>query len=150
LLPRRKVDITIERIDRSRLPGLNREKLNPWLEAWYNAGDPEPPRFVRYHFLFGPSSHEYPKPAGMAGADLGKVTPETKTEVAHLLERRLKRPLAESELKPETTLEQFGLDSLDAMALTLDVEQRFGFAGEQVPANVGQLWALAQGMTETG
>ncbi len=37
-MPRRPVSITIERIERSRLPELRREKLNPWFEAWYNTG----------------------------------------------------------------------------------------------------------------
>ncbi len=35
-MPRRSVDITVERIERGRLPELRRETLNPWFEAWYN------------------------------------------------------------------------------------------------------------------
>ena len=34
------------------------------------------------------------------------------------------------------------------MEVTLAVEQRFGFSGDDVPATVGQLWALAQGLVE--
>src|SRR5262249_41140147 len=48
------------------------------------------------------------------------------------------------------TLDQLGLDSLDRMELNLAVEQRFSFTGDQVPANVGELWALAQGLVERG
>jgi long-chain-fatty-acid--[acyl-carrier-protein] ligase len=150
LMPRRHVDMTVEVIDRGRLPELMRETLNPWLEAWYNADvRPEAPTFVPYHFLFGPRHRDFPTPKGLDDVDLGRITPETRTEVAHLLERRLHRPLTEAENKPETTLDQIGLDSLDRMALTLDVEQRFGFSSDQVPVNVGQLWALGQGLIET-
>ena len=34
------------------------------------------------------------------------------------------------------------------MELTLRIEQRFGFSSEQTPANLGQLWALAEGLVE--
>ena len=43
---------------------------------------------------------------------------------------------------------QLGLDSLDAMELTLAVEQRFGFSGDKVPTTLGELWALAEGLSE--
>ena len=39
-LPRRNVTMTVERIDRAALPGIAREKLNPYLEEWYNRGAP--------------------------------------------------------------------------------------------------------------
>jgi long-chain-fatty-acid--[acyl-carrier-protein] ligase len=149
-MPRRKVEITVEKIDRGELPGLTREELNPWLEAWYNAGDPEAPTYVPYHFLFGRRTFEFPKRVGLADADLGKVKPETREEVAHILADKLGRPLTDDEKRPETTLDQLGLDSLDRMELTLTVEQRFGFSGDQSPATVGQLWALAQGLVERG
>jgi long-chain-fatty-acid--[acyl-carrier-protein] ligase len=148
-MPRRPVDITVERVERARLPELKRGTLNRWLEDWYNAPGPEAPVFVPYHFLFGPRTHDFPKPRGLGDVDLARVTPETKAEVGHILERRLHRPLTEAEQKPETTLDQLGLDSLDRMAVTLDVEQRFGFSSDQVPVNVGQFWALAQGLVET-
>ena len=37
------------------------------------------------------------------------------------------------------------MDSLDRMDLSLNVERRFGFSGDQVPASVAQLYALAGG-----
>ncbi len=149
-MPRRKVEITVEKIDRGKLPGLTREELNPWLEAWYNEGGPEAPTYVPYHFLFGRRTFEFPKRAGLADADLSKVKPQTREEVAHILTDKLGRPLSDEEKKPETTLDQLGLDSLDRMELTLTVEQRFGFSADQSPATVGQLWALAQGLVERG
>ena len=39
-MPRRTVDITIRLVDRKELPELERSKLNPWFEAWYNAKGP--------------------------------------------------------------------------------------------------------------
>jgi long-chain-fatty-acid--[acyl-carrier-protein] ligase len=58
-LPRRRVEIEIEVLDRSCLPGIGREELNPFLERWYNqqansaANASVEPVFVPYHFFFG-------------------------------------------------------------------------------------------------
>jgi long-chain-fatty-acid--[acyl-carrier-protein] ligase len=150
LMPRRPVDLTVEVVDRAAMPEPRREVLNPWLEAWYNPDGPETPTYVPYHFLFGRRSYEFPKFAGAAEADLGKVTPEVKAEIGQMLADKLGRPLTDAEQRPETTLDQLGLDSLDRMEISLAVEQRFGFTGDQVPVNVGQLWALGQGLVEKG
>jgi long-chain-fatty-acid--[acyl-carrier-protein] ligase len=147
-MPRRAVDITIERVDRSRLPEPHRETLNPWLEAWYNTGGPEPPTFVPYHFLFGPRTYDFPKLTDLAGVDLSQVKAETKAAVAEILGDKLGRRLTADEQKAETGLDQLGLDSLDRMEVTLTIEQRYGFSADQTPASIGQLWALAQGMIE--
>jgi long-chain-fatty-acid--[acyl-carrier-protein] ligase len=148
LMPRRTVDITVEYVDRARLPELRRETLNPWLEAWFNAGGSEAPTFVPYHFLAGPRNYEFPETATPAGADLSRVQAETKMAVAQILARRLGRPLTAAEERPAATFDQLGLDSLDRMEVTLAVEQQFGFHGDRVPATLGQLWALAQGLIE--
>jgi long-chain-fatty-acid--[acyl-carrier-protein] ligase len=146
--PRRRVDMTIRVVQRQELPELDRTKLNPWLEAWYNAeGKPEP-KFVRYHYLFGPRSHHYPPPVRLGEVDLSTIKPETIKKVNDLVGERLKRPLTDSENKAETTLDQLGLDSLERMELALDVERTFGFSSDDVPMNLGQLWALAQGQAE--
>ncbi len=150
LMPRRQVEITVQSVDRATLPEPRRETLNPWLEAWYNAEGPEEPTFVPYHFLFGLRSYEFPKPSGYAEADPSRVKPETRAAVNELLAEKLGRPLTEAEQRPETTFDQLGLDSLDRMELALDVEQRFGFTADEAPSNLGQLWALAQGLVERG
>lgn len=146
--PRRKVSITAEPVERSRLPEPRRETLNPWLEGWYNRLGPETPTFVPYHFLFGPRQREFPRPVGLAEVNLAQIRPETRSAVAQVLADKLKRPLSAEEQKPETTLDQLGLDSLDRMEVTLAIEQQFGFHGDEVPRTVGQLWALAQGLVE--
>src|SRR5262245_52508014 len=143
--PRRDVTITLEPVDRSRLPGLDREVLNPWLEKWYNA-DPEAPTFVPVHFLFGPRSREFPTFQGAEAIDVSKVSQETKQAVDELVAERVRRPLSPGELTAETALDQLGLDSLERMELSLSVERRFGFSGDQVPATVGELYALAAGL----
>ena len=75
------MDITVERVDRAHMPEPTREALNPWLEEWYNALGAEVPTFVRYHFLFGARTREFPRMRGLAAADLTKVKPETKEGV---------------------------------------------------------------------
>jgi long-chain-fatty-acid--[acyl-carrier-protein] ligase len=148
LTPRRKVDITVERIDRKKLPPLERAKINAWFEAWYNAGGPERPTYVPYHFLLGPTTYQFPPAASLADIDLSRVKPETKQAVAQTLSEKLHRELTRDELEPETTLDQLGMDSLDRMDVSLAIERRFGFSSDEVPASVGQLWALAQGLIE--
>jgi len=148
-MPRRRVDITIERIERSRLPELDREKLNPWLEAWYNENDgPEQPVYVPYHFLFGRRTFEFPRVRSLEEVEPSRIKPEIREAIAHMIADKLGRPLSEEELRPETSFDQLGLDSLDRMELNLRVEQQYGFTSDQVPATIGQLWALAQGLLE--
>src|SRR5439155_9547226 len=112
-MPRRPVEITVERVDRSQLPELKREKINAWFEAWYNTGGPEPATYVPYHFLFGPRTYDFPPPRGLAEVDLSRVKPGTRTAVALILAEKLHRPLTAEEQQPSTSLDQLGLDSLD-------------------------------------
>jgi long-chain-fatty-acid--[acyl-carrier-protein] ligase len=145
-MPRRSVTITFERIDRSQLPEPRRETVNRWLEQWYNPDGPEKPTFVPYHFLFGPRTYEYPPVEAEAEVDLEEIKPETKQAVSDIVSQKLGRALTADEQQAATTLDVLGLDSLDGMELTLAVEKRFGVASNQVPGNLGQLWALAQGL----
>jgi long-chain-fatty-acid--[acyl-carrier-protein] ligase len=147
-MPRRSVDITLELVDRRQLPELRRETLNPWLEAWYNQGGPEAPAFVRYHFLFGPRTYEFPTPSIQAELDLSQIKPATKEAVAQIVADKLRRALSPDEQRPETRFDQLGLDSLDRAELALAVEQHFGVPGDLLPETLGQLWALAQGLVE--
>jgi long-chain-fatty-acid--[acyl-carrier-protein] ligase len=148
-MPRRRVQITFERIDRARLPELRRETLNPWLEKWYSPDGSETPTFVPYHFLFGPRTYDFPQVASPDEVDLSRIKPETKQAVAEILSQKLGRPLAKEEQEPNVALEQLGLDSLDGMELTVLVEKRFGKTNGLVPENVGQLWAMAEGLAHT-
>ncbi|MEI9997683.1 MAG: AMP-binding protein [Verrucomicrobiota bacterium] len=148
--PRRKVKITVEVFDKSTLPGLAREKLNPFFEAWYNHGLSTHPIFIPYHFLFGPRTFEYPPPPRGLEVPLDKVTPQTRDGVRQILEEKLKRPLSDAEQRPAVLLESLGLDSLDRMDVAQTIEQRFGFRSELIATNLGELWGLAQGLIEAG
>jgi len=148
-LPRRNVTMTVERIDRRDLPGITRDKLNPFLEAWYNRGAPEKPTFVPFSFLFGPRQHEYPTPIVTGQVDLTKIRPATIRAVNELVEERLKRPLSVEENSAEMLLERLGLDSLERMDLALHIEDRFGFRSDRVADALGELWALAEGQLST-
>jgi long-chain-fatty-acid--[acyl-carrier-protein] ligase len=152
-LPRRNVTITVERIDRRDLPdpkgAPTRDKLNPFLEAWYNRGGPEKPAFVPFSFLFGPRQHEYPVLNKTGQVDLAKIRPATIGAVNEMVEERLKRPLSAEENSAEMLLDQLGLDSLERMDLALHIEDRFGFRSDRVADTLGELWALAQGQLST-
>lgn len=149
--PRRKVTVTLETFAPDQRPEPKRELVNKWLDGWFNADTPrEEPTFVPRHFLFGERTHTFPPPVVVAPEfDLSKVKPETKAAVAHLLEEKLKRPLSPDENVGDASLNQLGIDSLDAMDVALAVEQRFGFGSDTVPATVGGLWALAEGLTQS-
>ena len=150
--PRRRVSVTMEAFPQDQRPEPVREKVNQWLEEWYNvdtSGAPETPSFVPYHFRFGRRSAEFPPPPTDREVDLTKVKPATKEAVAHVIEEKIKRPLTDAENTTDTTFMQLGMDSLDAMEVTLHVEQRFGFSSDIVPTTVGQLWALGEGLLET-
>ena len=63
--------------------------------------------------------------------DDGPVRAETRTAVLALLSEHLQRSLTEAEERSETRLDQLGMDSLDRMNVSLEVERRFGFSGEE-------------------
>ena len=143
--PRREVTITVRRIDRRDLPGVDRERLNPFLEDWYNAEGQVSPTFVPYHFLFGPREYDFPDLDVATKIDLGTIKPEVIQAVQEMIEEHLGRPLAEEDKLPETRLEEIGLDSLDRMEIALQIEDRFGFRSDRVAGTLGELWALAAG-----
>jgi long-chain-fatty-acid--[acyl-carrier-protein] ligase len=149
-MPRRRIDITLEVIDRSKLPGLDRETLNPWLEKWYNAEGTETPTFVPYHFLFGPRTYQFPEPPRPPAVNDARIKDTTKEAVKHILEDKLHGTLEDSKSSAGTTLAELGLSSLEAVEVTRDVERRFGFNAETTPMTLGELWALAQGLAEKG
>ena len=151
LTPRRRVTVTLEPFARDRRPEPTRDKINPWLDAWYNADTPaEMPTYVPYHFAFGPRTRDFPKVVAADGIDATTTKAATKTAVAEMLADRLKRPVTAAESDPARKLPELGLDSLDEMELALDIERRFGFAGGRLPTTVGELWALAEGRLTAG
>jgi len=145
-MPRRKVTMTVEVVRRSDLPELSREKLNPYLEAWYNRDGPETPTFVPYHLLFGPRSRQFREFQGTGPLQFEKIKQATIQQVNEIVEEHLGRPLEEDEKRPETTLNAIGLDSLDRMDTALRIEDRFGFRSDRVAETLGELWALAEGL----
>jgi long-chain-fatty-acid--[acyl-carrier-protein] ligase len=147
--PRRRIKITIEVLDKNSLPGLTREKLNPFLEEWYNRGLNTQPTFVPYHFLFGPRTFDYPPPKSAFEVPLEQITDETKKAVIEIIEEKLKHPLSDANKNPATLLENLGLDSLDRMDIAQAIEGRFGFRSDMIATNIGELWGLAQGLVDT-
>ena len=143
--PRRKVTMTIEVLDRTRLASLTRDEINPFLEKWYNQAGVEPATFVPYHHLLGPRRFTFPDLTSTRDLALDTVKPATITAIQGLLEDHLGRPLDDGERQPATSLDDLGLDSLERMDLALQIEDRFGFRSDRVAATVGQLWALAEG-----
>jgi long-chain-fatty-acid--[acyl-carrier-protein] ligase len=147
--PRRRITVTLQAFRTDERPEPTRAAINLWLEKWYNADVPrEAPTYVPRHFLFSPSTHEFPPPPPPAEYDVSRVKPETKAAVAQIVAEKLQRPLTDRENVGETTFMQLGIDSLDAMELTVAVEQRFGFSSDAMATALGGLWALAEGLQE--
>jgi long-chain-fatty-acid--[acyl-carrier-protein] ligase len=150
-MPRRKVTLTLEYIPREKLPlnaqgKVEREVLNPWIEKYHNPNGPDTPVFVPLHFAFGQRSHEFPPLGTGEEIDLSKVRDETKTAVNEIVAGFTKGKFDADKITPNMTLEQLGIDSLDGQAMSLQVEKRFGFRGEEVPKNMAQVYALAAGL----
>ena len=143
--PRRDVTMTVEVVDRRNLPGLSRDKLNRYLEDWYNREGAETPTFVPFHPLLGPREYVYPNVAKVERIDFDKIKPATVTAVNDLIEEHLGHPLDSDQRKPETPMDRIGLDSLDRMDIALKIEDRFGFQSDHVAETLGELWALAAG-----
>ena len=143
-LPRRRVHLHVEPIARERLPLESRESFNRFLEDWYNVDAPHDPIFVRYNWLFGPTTGSYSPPQA-ATVDAAAIASKTIGQVNELLASFLKRDLDEAECQAATRLEDLGLDSLDRMELALRIEQQFGFQSDTVVDTLGGLWALADG-----
>jgi long-chain-fatty-acid--[acyl-carrier-protein] ligase len=148
--PRRTVTMRVEAFTTAERPEPAREKLNPWLEAWYNIDAPERPTFVPYHFALGPRTYDFPPPPSAADLDLSKVKPATKEAVAHIIADKLNQEISPEDVRAESTFNQLGIDSLEATEITLQVEQQFGFTSDTVPTTIGELWALAEGLLDKG
>jgi len=146
LMPRRRVEMTLELFSPEELPERTRGKLNPFFESWYNRGLSTEPVYVPYHFIFGPRRFDFPRRQGGSDVQLEKIRLETRQGVFESIEHKLKRPLSEEEKEAGTDLNALGLDSLDRMDIAQEIEQRFGFRSEQIAATVGELWVLAQGL----
>ena len=56
------------------MPDVSRDKLNRYLEAWYNAGEPEKPVYVPYH-LFGRRTFDFPELRDGEQVDMDKIRP---------------------------------------------------------------------------
>lgn len=144
-LPRRPVSIRVEVLPRGTLPKASREATNAFLEGWYDTDGPQQPLFVRYNLLFGPSEGRWHVAAALPSVDPASLDPKTVGLVNELVQRRLGREIAPEELAFGTTLEALGMDSLDRMDATLEVEQQFGFHAPVVLSTLGELQALAAG-----
>lgn len=146
--PRRPIRISVELLNRSTIPGTRREQVNPFFEKWYNLEGEELPHHVPYHFLFGPRSYEFPPLRSEIRVDLSSVRPQTRDTIAQMIAEKLRQEPGEAERNPDTRLEELGLDSLERMELSLEVERRFGGSSEEVPLTVGGLWVVAENLIE--
>ena len=144
LIPRRRIEITVKEIGRAALPGVTRETLNPFLEAWYNEPGTEEPTHVPYHFAFGARSFAFPAVSANHERAFDDIDPKTRSAIGEAIWDKLGSDTIALD-DPTTSLDSLGLDSLDRMELSLQVEERFGFRGEEVPETVGDLWELAEG-----
>ncbi|MHB8901510.1 MAG: AMP-binding protein, partial [Thermoguttaceae bacterium] len=150
LAPRRKIHIHVEVVPRDQLPSKDRDRLNRYLEQWYDQSGSEQPTFVPPHFAFGPRHYEFPELHRTLDVDLDRISAKTRLAVKEMIEEHVGRPLTPEEMAPDATLDLLGLDSLERMELALAIEDRFGFRSDRVASNLGELWALAEGqMTGT-
>ncbi len=146
-MPRRRISIEIEEVNREQLPELRRELINPYFEQWYNEGGTEEPTYRPYHFLFGSKTREFPPLKTGVDVHPRDIKRVIRERVNIMIEAHLGRPLEEDEKKPSMHLESIGLDSLERMELGLEIEEQFHTTGgTQVPTTMLEVWALAAGL----
>ena len=120
----RKVTMTVEVVRRSDLLDLSREKLNPYLEAWYNHGGPESPTSVPLPLPLGPRSRQFGELQGSGPLEFEKIKPATISRPMIVVD--LGPPVGGNENCPRPP-NAIGLDSLDRMDTALRIEDCFGF-----------------------
>lgn len=143
--PRRRVTMTVELVDRNDLPLEDRFAFNRFLEQWYSQDGGEEPQFVPFNHFAGPREREYHFADAQKAGNVERVSNKIRGEVNVMVEQHLKRPLTDDEEDPSSTLDTLGLDSLERMELSLELEDRYGFRADEVPETLGQLWMLAAG-----
>jgi len=147
-MPRRSLTVTVEIIDREKMPGFEKEEVNRFFERWYNADAPEEAVYVPYHRILGPRAYSFPDLIDENVADFSRVKASTKRAIQEIIQEHLRRPLLPEHCRADTELEDLGLDSLERMEIGAIVEGRFGFRMDRVPLTFGQLAALADGMLQ--
>ena len=58
-VPRRKVNVSVQLVDRYEIPSHERGELNRFLEDWFNINGPQKPTFVRYNWVIGKKTQEF-------------------------------------------------------------------------------------------
>ncbi|MEO0478679.1 MAG: AMP-binding protein [Planctomycetota bacterium] len=154
--PRRDVEIQLEEVQVSELPGIKREVLNPYLERQLDGSTLEPGTHVPYHFWdgllgTGEPRHEF-EPAPLETLDAESLTgiaENLRDGVADAIQELRPELPRERCLAPHATLDSLGLDSLDRTELVLALEQRFSHRSTGTPTTVGALWLLADGREQS-
>ncbi len=142
-LPRRRVTMQLQIVDRSQLPLNDRRLFNEFLEQWFNADGRQPPKFVRYHHWFGPCQGNY-QPTQRVPVQWSSIESQTIQQVNQIVENVLGRTLASDEQQADTNLENLGLDSLDRVELMLRIQSHYGDHEEPVPETLAGLWRCAE------
>jgi len=148
-LPKRKVTLTVEPIPRDQLPTDSKNSLNRFLEDFYNADGGETPTFVPYHHWFGPREFDFDSVKRGTVVEVEGLPEGLEGEIREIVETHLGRKLEAYEMKPDVTLDEIGLDSLERMDLALELERKYGFRSDSVPATFGELLLLAAGKLTT-
>ena len=143
--PRRKVTMTIEVLDRTRLAGLTRDEINPFLEAWYNQEGVEPATFVPYHHLLGPRRFAFPDLTSNQELALDAVKPATVKAIqgcSRSISADRWTRTSGSQPPPWTTSDWTAWNGW-----TWPCRSKTGSGSVRTawPATVGELWALAEG-----
>ena len=145
-MPRRKIHITIEKPDLSKLSPFEKFPVNQYLENWYNQPATPSPIFRPYHFLFQNKEKIFPPLATKTNSSIKDVFPQSlKKEIIQKTKEKFPEILIDENIDESTELDSLGLDSIQRLELLIYLEQHFKFNGTTVPSTFFDLCMLCSG-----
>lgn len=148
-MPRRKIIITIEKLNTPKLAPFEKSKVNLHLENWYNHGADITPVFCPYHFLLSSTSKTFPPLSNNKQKNtLNYYADSLKKEIIQIIKEKFPTVIADETTDQNSELDSLGLDSIQRLELLIYLEQHFKFNGSTVPNTLEDLYLLCSGKSE--
>jgi long-chain-fatty-acid--[acyl-carrier-protein] ligase len=149
-MPKRKITITIEPLDTTKLAPFEKSKINLHLENWYNRDASTTPVYRPYHFLLFSQTKTFPPLELNENKTAPNIYPDLlKREVIQIIKEKFPEVIADETTDPNSELDSLGLDSIQRLELLIHLEQHFKFNGSTVPNTVDDLYLLCSGKSKT-
>lgn len=148
-MPRRKISITVERLNVPALAPFEKSKVNQHLENWYNLDVNTTPVYRPYHFFLSKKSRTFPTLNSNQNKEVSSHYPGSlKKEIIQIIKEKFPEVAADETTNPNSELDSLGLDSIQRLELLIHLEQHFNFNATTVPNTLEDLYLLCSGKSE--